>query len=609
MKLKDLVGQRIFLYILPYTILIYIFLYILFPGYNYPNLEVFFYLFPPILFLLWLLGINNGKILIPESKIFLWVVIFLLLNLINIYFSINKALSQKHFFILFGHLLIFFLIFQISLPNFLTLTIKVIFLLGFIVCIHGIYQYFYGFSYTLEYLKSLQLPLYDLNYATTFLKKKRIFACFFSPDMLASFLAMVISLSLGFLFETLKNDEKSKKKILIPISMTLLFMFTLFLTKSVGGFLSAFLVVIFFFTWFFTIKKAKYIVLFSIVLLFLFVSFILGPRFKEFFDFSLKTNSILQRWLDWQAGFKIIKDFFWLGCGSGTVGTIFPSYMSKITNPTKYLHNNYLQIWAELGILGCTSFFMILISFIRLGLKTWKKEVSGMEMGLFFAVSAFFFKSFLDYDYFVPQVVFLFWVILALFLKCKNSKLEFRFKLRKAKLIKIIFTIFLFYYIYTVSNFLFADYYFKKAKNLYFQGKYKEAGQEAGKAIRKNPDYDRYYGFLARIYLEKFNFKKDYNYIEYGIKALNKAIKLNPFYAFHYKEIAKYYNLIGKTDEAVFMLKEAIKHYPTNCNFIFELVRIYLEKNERENAKIYLDKILEIDPFNKEAILLIKKLP
>jgi len=57
------------------------------------------------------------------------------------------------------------------------------------------------------------------------------------------------------------------------------------------------------------------------------------------------------------------------------------------------------------------------------------------------------------------------------------------------------------------------------------------------------------------------------------------------------------------------MLKEAIKHYPTNCNFIFELVRIYFEKNERENAKIYLNEILKINPFNKEAILLMKKLP
>ncbi|MDY6863097.1 MAG: O-antigen ligase family protein, partial [Thermodesulfobacteriota bacterium] len=284
------------------------------------------------------------------------------------------------------------MVFQINLPNFLTIAIQFVLLLGSIACVHGIYQYFFGFSYTLKYLESLSLPSFELNYATNFLKEKRVFACFFSPDMLASFLAMVIALSSGFLFERLKQKGKSKKEILIPFIMILLCTFTLFFTKSIGGFLSSLLVITLFIL-FFPVKKKKFIVLFAVVFLVLLLSLISGPRYRDFFDFSLKTNSILQRWLDWDTGFKIIKDFFWWGCGSGTLGIVFPAYMSKITNPTKYLHNNYLQIWAELGIFGFITFLAILFSFFMYGVKTLKKEVSGIEMGLFSACCIFFFKS------------------------------------------------------------------------------------------------------------------------------------------------------------------------------------------------------------------------
>ena len=66
-----------------------------------------------------------------------------------------------------------------------------------IIGIYTLYQFLFGLRHTLEYLqKTTPYP-----YAEEFLSRKRAFATFFSPDMLAGYLAMMIPLTLGFVLD------------------------------------------------------------------------------------------------------------------------------------------------------------------------------------------------------------------------------------------------------------------------------------------------------------------------------------------------------------------------------------------------------------------------
>jgi O-antigen ligase len=81
----------------------------------------------------------------------------------------------------------------------------------------------------------------------------------------------------------------------------------------------------------------------------------------------------------------------------------------------RYAHNSYLQIWAEMGILGIISIFWIIISILKLSLNSLKTHSNKIEIaGLFTANIVFLTTNSVDFGFFLPEVVFIWWVILGL---------------------------------------------------------------------------------------------------------------------------------------------------------------------------------------------------
>lgn len=80
-------------------------------------------------------------------------------------------------------------------------------------------------------------------------------------------------------------------------------------------------------------------------------------------------------------------------------------------NQTRYAHNSYLQIWAEIGLLGIVSFLWLVITVLKCGLKSLKNDRIRIA-GLLSANIIFLAHNFIDFSFFLPEVVFLWWVIL-----------------------------------------------------------------------------------------------------------------------------------------------------------------------------------------------------
>ncbi len=95
-----------------------------------------------------------------------------------------------------------------------------------------------------------------------------------------------------------------------------------------------------------------------------------GERLASTFDPG--AAGLHWRLITWQGTLRMIRDHFWTGVGIGNFALAFVPYRTPIhyRNPTRqawHPHNEYLNMWAELGPLGVLAFAWLLITVIRLG--------------------------------------------------------------------------------------------------------------------------------------------------------------------------------------------------------------------------------------------------
>ncbi len=93
-----------------------------------------------------------------------------------------------------------------------------------------------------------------------------------------------------------------------------------------------------------------------------------------------------------------------------------------------------------------------------------------------------------------------------------------------------------------------------------------------------------------------------------AIKAYQKAIELDPKRPARYANIGQIYYELQDIHNAVVFFEQAAKLEAKNTDYFFILAKLYEELNVKEKAKFFYHKVLDIDPYNKEAKEGIKKL-
>jgi tetratricopeptide (TPR) repeat protein len=87
--------------------------------------------------------------------------------------------------------------------------------------------------------------------------------------------------------------------------------------------------------------------------------------------FGPGSDSLQLRWAFWEGTVRLIKDHIWTGVGVGNFALAFVPYRSPFIyrNPgvqVEHPHNEYLNLWAELGPLGLLAFLWLFITVVRL---------------------------------------------------------------------------------------------------------------------------------------------------------------------------------------------------------------------------------------------------
>lgn len=119
----------------------------------------------------------------------------------------------------------------------------------------------------------------------------------------------------------------------------------------------------------------------------------------------------------WQEALGIIEDFPLLGCGPNTYTVVGPYY--KVSGGGGcYPHNSYLQMTAELGLLGLSSFIWIIINLFRSCLADVKKIRDNpygiIMLGLLSGLFGFLIHSFVDVNIYTLQLGNLMWFVMGL---------------------------------------------------------------------------------------------------------------------------------------------------------------------------------------------------
>ncbi|MFB3882493.1 MAG: O-antigen ligase family protein [Armatimonadota bacterium] len=242
-----------------------------------------------------------------------------------------------------------------------------------------------------------------------------IFSTFFNPNSLAGFLAMACPLAISAAIA-----DRTLWRRLLWVFCAVVLVAAVLPTKSKGGMVAL------------TAALLLYLILLArgrprlrrpagmvvvagaiALLVIAIVSWQLPSARAWFVDtLRLDSPSNMFRVLTWQGTVRLFEAYPWLGAGPGVFKYVYPKY--AIAGYTEAAHQNYLQMFAELGVAGGLAFLWLFGAVLYTGaraLASAEPTKRTYAIGGICAVVVLMLHSLLDYDWYVGAINFSFWLI------------------------------------------------------------------------------------------------------------------------------------------------------------------------------------------------------
>ncbi|MFA6217654.1 MAG: O-antigen ligase family protein [Candidatus Omnitrophota bacterium] len=273
-----------------------------------------------------------------------------------------------------------------------SLCIHAMVIFALIVSLAAMYQYFFGYLNLLHYVRmhGIKAP-----YIIETLNQNRAYFPFVSPNMLGGYVGMFIPL-------TLINPKKSWY--MIPLVLTLL------LTRSFGAIASTFLGLCLYIVLQIKDRKIVMALLGSLLLILGIVAIMRTTTAKVHIQPIFST---LARMNYWKETFTIIFKAPFTGIGIGNFN--LPQ--------TRFAHNSYLQIWAEMGITGLLAFIWLVAGSCKkaMGSIRLSRENQRTTIAVLSCVSVFLIHNLIDFTFFLPEVAMAWWLLLGISINDEDS--------------------------------------------------------------------------------------------------------------------------------------------------------------------------------------------
>lgn len=157
------------------------------------------------------------------------------------------------------------------------------------------------------------------------------------------------------------------------------------------------------------------------------ISFLIVLIFSLYIGLGAVINRFLEddtlfkggRTIFWGNVVSIVRDFPLLGSGLGSFESVYPYYgQSGFEMRLTHAHNDYLELAAEVGLIGAICLFAGIIFLLVKIFFTWRErrslEIKGLAMGGFVSLVVLLFHSLTDFNLHIPANGLLFAMILSL---------------------------------------------------------------------------------------------------------------------------------------------------------------------------------------------------
>jgi len=504
----------------------------------------------------------------------------------------------------------------------------------------------------------LQYNGIDFSFWTGNIGRQNVFGLFGNVNYFAEYLIIPLAITVPLFFAS----QNRIKKLLLLIGM-LAMGGSLILTFTRGSYLGFGTSLIFMFFLFifsggktFIKENKKYFIIILVVIIIITLLFVIPSplnksgtiisKIKSRISVSQLTqsSSIKSRIAIWKFTTLMIKDNPLLGSGIGTYKYNSLRYQARFLeqgqNRSIYpyvfatkTHNEYLQLWAELGIVGLGIFIWLIISYFNYGIKILKKikghYKQGILIGLMGAIVVVLVDGIFGFPLHLPATLVLFWLSIGLTIvlgrneSCpnkenvvqkydnkkgkensdeknnqtneanKDEELEInktKFFLFKALLYLGIILLSVFLCVTVTRPFI--------ARIHWFSGDVEMKKNNWNQAINFYERALKWDPYLGPMYYNIGKILQNKEFYNLSQKYLEKAVK----YVDHPdlpQDLAIVYLKKGLLDKATIKLKQAISYQENEKSMLplyAELGNTYLQLKRYKPAEIVLKNALKIDP-------------
>ena len=619
--------------------------------------------------------INREEIKFISTPLNFPILSFIVICVASLIWSNSFFVSLKELpLFLAGPLLYFVITNNISDEHQIRRILNVLLIVGSVFGLYGILQY-----------NGIDFSFWIRN-----IGRQQVFGLFGNVNYFAEYLIVPLPLAISLFFATRNRTHKILLLVgilaiggsliltftrgsYLAIGISLIFMFFLYLASRGKGFIKE--------------NKKIFIFILALIILITFLFAIPNPlnkpgtvisKIKGRISISqfTKGSSLKRRKAIWGFTGMMIKDRPFMGLGIGTYKYNSLKYQAKFfeqgQNRSLYphgfatkAHNEYLQLWAELGIVGLGIFIWLIICYFNCGIKFLKKikddYKQGIIIGLMGAVVAVLVDGIFGFPLHLPATIILFWMALGLTVafgesekdgkkpeivlgnfnrENKKDKEKQDKKTREnnkqsniARFTPLLYILIIFLTIFlcvTVSRPFIARVYWYYANEKIKKENWNEAIRIDEKALRWDPYLGELYYDIGKIlqnkelygiaikyfdkatkYIDSHNLPRDiaYNYLNRGL--LDKGVaKLKQAISYQkteksmvplYTDLGNNYMRAGRYKPAEIAFKNALKINPKYVKARYGLAGAYLRQNKLEEGQEELEKVIELAPDSQEA--------
>lgn len=415
-------------------------------------------------------------------------------------------------------------------------------------------------------------------------QSRAIIGTLLNANILSSYLVMCMLMVLSVLWKEIYSASPRMIRIYYLLASFIVFAVTLFLTRSLGGWISFFCGLCIFFLLAYKTStekmKLRYSLLgiTSVVLVGLILVYFGVAKFSE--------PGVWNRVRWWKGALDMIKDYPFSGVGLGNFGAIFPKYKTTGLN-SLYAHNYFLQICSETGVFGLLSLFGLLFSIFSLYRKyllSLEQQERFIAMGTVSMCGALLLHNFIDYSLHIPAIAILFWVLVGLSISSFPKK-TIEISLGSTKKLLCLCGC-LGASIVVAKPFVASQKYVQGLDELKLNNL--AAAEKCFQwSVRLDDLNAQSYAFLGEVYTRSN--KKDL-----GIYYLKKAISLNPYYGPFHHNLGLRYAELGNITEAVASVEQARNSYPAKPLYHYTLSVLYAKAGRTDEAQIELKRYQEL---------------